>query len=265
MSIDDTDLLAYVDGHLPLERRSEVEAAVAGSAGLATRLRAMRASTLPYAEAFAAQALSPVPEELAKGIVNLVSVHSARQQRRRSTWPRLAAAYAAGVLSCAVAARLLLPLPSFTAQVAPWIKAVADYQQLYSRATVANVSADAELSTRVITDLRTNDGMQVLVPDLSGEGLGFKRVQRLNFHQQPVVQMVYLPEHGEPVALCVTRDARADEAPHAQKIGELSTVTWRRDNLGYVLLGRTSAQALLDLGYRLASGDARSLFGLHTR
>jgi anti-sigma factor RsiW len=264
MSIDDTDLLAYVDGQLPPERRAEVENAVVGSADLTARLRELRASVLPYAAAFEAQELPPVPEELGQRIANLVSVHGARQQRCLSSWPRLVAAYAAGVLCCAVALRLLLPQPpslSSTAPIAPWIKAVADYQQLYSRATVANVSADPLLSARIITDLHTNDGMKVLVPDLSREGLSFKRVQRLSFHQRPVVQMVYLPEHGEPVALCVTPDVRADEAPHAQQVGELNTVSWRRGNLDYVLLGRGSSQALMDLGHRIASGDAPSLFG----
>ena len=38
MSIDDTVLMAYVDGELPAERRAEVEAAVAHSRELADRL-----------------------------------------------------------------------------------------------------------------------------------------------------------------------------------------------------------------------------------
>jgi hypothetical protein len=72
---------------------------------------------------------------------------------------------------------------------------------------------------------------------------------------------VYLPEQGEPVALCVTRDARPDEQPHAQQIGELSTVAWRHGELGYVLLGRGSAQALMDLGRQIATGQTNSLYG----
>ena len=120
-------------------------------------------------------------------------------------------------------------------QVEPWIQAVADYQQLYSRATVTQVTEDPQLSARVISDLWTADGMRVVVPDLRGAGLRFKRLQRLSFREQPVVQMVYLPEQGEPVALCVTPDARPDEQPHAQQIGELSTVAWRHGELGCVL------------------------------
>jgi anti-sigma factor RsiW len=263
MNIDETDLLAYVDGQLSPERQAEVEAAAAGSPNLAARLHAMRASVLPYGAAFTAQALPPVPPRLSARVAELLRAHSHGWQRRGSSWPRLATAFAAGVLCCALALKLLSTGPGLpnAAQVSPWIQAVADYQQLYSRETLANVSEDHQLSERVISDLRTVDDMNVRVADLRGAGLTFKRVQRLSFNHQAVVQMVYLPEHGEPVAVCVTRDSRPDEAPHLHRIGDLSTVAWRRDNLGYVLLGKNSPQALIELGRRLANGETRSLYG----
>ncbi len=263
MNIDDTDLLAYVDGQLSPERRAEVEAAAAGSPNLGARLHAMRASVLPYGAAFAAQTLPPVPPRLSARVAELLT-DSPGRQRRESSWPRLATAFAAGLLCCAVALRLWSTGPGLlpsAAQVSPWIQAVADYQQLYSRETLANVSEDHQLSEHVISDLRTVDGLNVRVADLRSAGLTFKRVQRLSFNHQAVVQMVYLPEYGEPVAVCVTRDSRSDEAPHLHQIGELSTVAWRRDNLGYVLLGKSSPQALIELGRRLANGETRSLYG----
>lgn len=263
MAIDDTDLLAYVDGELPPARRAEVEAAVASSTDLAQRLSALRASALPYAAAFDSQALPAVPEELSRRITELASRESHRQPGR-SAWPKLAGAFAAGVLCCAIAVKLLVPgisTSSSTAQVAPWIKAVADYQQLYSRATLTHISEDPQLSARVIDDLQAADGLKVAVPDLRSAGLAFKRVQRLSFNQQPVVQIVYLPEQGEPIALCITRDARPDETPHAQQIGQLGTVAWRHGNLGYVLLGRASTEALMDLGQRIATSQTGDLYG----
>lgn len=264
MAIDDRDLLAYADGRLAPERRAEIEAAMASSADVARRVSVMRASALPYAAAFEAQSLPPVPPELSRRIRALVSADRQRQQRVQWAWPRMAGVFAAGVLCCAVALRLLsfgvTPLAP-AAQVEPWIQAVADYQQLYSRATVMHVTEDPQLSARVVSDLWTADGIKLVVPDLRAAGLTFKRVQRLSFHARPVVQMVYLPEQGEPVALCVTRDARPDERPTAQQIGELSTVAWRQGELGYVLLGRGSAQALLDLGRHIASRQANRLYG----
>ena len=64
MGIDDTDLMAYVDGGLSQTRKAEVETAVATTPDLAERLRAMRASALPYATAFEAQVLPAPPEKL---------------------------------------------------------------------------------------------------------------------------------------------------------------------------------------------------------
>jgi anti-sigma factor RsiW len=264
MVIDDRDLLAYADGRLAPERRAEIEAAIASSADVAGRVNAMLASALPYAAAFEAQILPPVPRELSDRIAALVSTDSRRRQRRQSAWPNLATAFAAGVLCCAIALKLLSSGAtglSATAQAEPWIQAVADYQQLYSRATVTHVTEDSQLTARVIIDLWSADGMRVVVPDLRAAGLSFKRVQRLSFREQPVVQMVYLPEQGEPVALCVTRDGRPDEKPHAQQIGELITVAWRHGELGYVLLGKAPAQALMDLGSRIAKGQTNSLYG----
>jgi len=265
MAIDDRDLLAYADGELAPERRAEVETAMASSADVARRVNAMRASALPYAAAFEAQTLPPVPQELRQRIAAFVTTDSHRRRRSLSAWPKIAVAFAAGVLCCAIALRLLSPgmtTFSLTAQVEPWIQAVADYQQLYSRSTVAHVTEDPQLSARVISDLWAVDGMKVVVPDLRTAGLAFKRVQRLSFRERPVVQMVYLPEQGEPVALCITRDARPDEKPHAQQIGELRTVAWRHGELGYVLLGKGSGkQALMDLGRHIASGQMDSLYG----
>jgi anti-sigma factor RsiW len=264
MGIDDTDLLAYVDGRLPQTRKAELEAALAASPDAAARLHAMRASALPYATAFEAQVLPPLPPGLSRRLGDLLSAEARAERRRALMWPRLAAAFAAGVLCCAIVVRSLppsAPLPAAAAQVSPWIKAVADYQQLYSRATVASVTEDPALSARVLDDLQANDGIALVVPDLRSAALTFKRVQRLSFHDRPVVQMVYLPEHGDPIALCVTRDARPDEEPHAQQLGELNSIAWRQDNLGYVLLGRAPAQTLLDLGRHIASGDTGRLYG----
>jgi anti-sigma factor RsiW len=262
MHIDDAELLAYVDGELSPQRRSAIETAIAASPELAERLASLQASALPYAAAFEAQALPPVPPQLSAHLAALTS-HSLRPKPRRN-WLPLVGAFAAGALCCTLALKLLsgggLPMPS-VAQVPSWINAVADYQQLYSRATLAHVTEDPRLSDRVISDLRSNDGMTVRVPDLRSAGLTFKRVQRLSFRQRAVVQMVYLPAQGEPVALCVIADIRPDEAPRVQQLGELTGVAWRHNNLGYVLLGKVPAAALLSLGRQLASDQTGSLYG----
>ena len=266
MSIEDTLLMAYVDGELSAEGRREVEAAVARSPELAERLSAMRASALPYGAAFERQVLPPVPPQLARRISELATASAAAPLRAKaaSVWPRMAAAFVAGALCCLVALELRPnagPLLSATAPVAPWIQAVADYQQLYSRETLASVTEDPQLTREIVGNLHSADALAIQIPDLRSAGLAFKRVQRLNFHGQPVVQIVYLPEQGGgPVALCVTRDREPDASPQARQVGEMQTVAWRRGNLGYVLLGRGSQIDLSRLGHRIASGEAAPLY-----
>jgi anti-sigma factor RsiW len=262
MSIDDTLLMAYVDGELSADGRSEVNAALAHSPELAERLSAMRASALPYRAAFERQVLPPVPPQLARRI-NELAAASAAAPRRARVWPRMAAAFVAGALLCVVALELRPsagPVLSSSAPVAPWIQAVADYQQLYSRETLASVTEDPQLTRQIVANLHSADALAIKIPDLRSAGLAFKRVQRLNFQGQPVVQIVYLPEQGGPVALCVTRDAKPDAAPQAQQVGEMQTVAWRRGNLGYVLLGKGSQVDLNRLSRRIASGEAAPLY-----
>jgi hypothetical protein len=96
---------------------------------------------------------------------------------------------------------------------------------------------------------------------LRSAGLTFKRVQRLSFHNQAVVQIVYLPEHGDPVALCLTRSERPDEVPHARVVEDMRAVEWRQDQLEYVLLGRGAQVDLVELGARIAHGHVMNLYG----
>jgi anti-sigma factor RsiW len=267
MNVDDTTLLAYVDGQLPEQRRVELEAAMARSAELAARVAAMQASVLPYRAAFDRQLLPAVPPELGKRVAQL----AAGGVRSRSPAPRgsyrlaLAASFVAGALSCGTLLPVWLahgPTISRSASAAPWIQAVADYQALYSRETLTNVTEDRALTEKIVGSLRSDDGLSVRVPDLRSAGLTFKRVQRLSFHQQAVVQMVYMPERGGPIALCVTRVAGADDEPRVQHVGEMNVVAWRRDHLAYVLVGKDEQSELIALGRQVAQGNTPSLYGI---
>ena len=265
MGIDDVVLMAYVDGELSAERRAEVEAAVGQSKELADRLADMRASALPYGAAFDRQALPPVPEALTWRVEDLARISkSSPPQLQRRAWPRLAAAFLVGALVAGSALQLSRHEPSsmgLTASVTPWVKAVADYQVLYTRETLANINEDHALSEKVVGDLQRADHLGVVIPDLRDAGLTFKRVQRLSYNDQAVVQMVYLPEKGGPVALCLTRDARADEAPRTQEVSGMHTVAWRHNHVGYVLLAKDAQVDLAELGKRIASGATPPLYG----
>ncbi|HVE10498.1 MAG TPA: zf-HC2 domain-containing protein [Paraburkholderia sp.] len=143
----------------------------------------------------------------------------------------------------------------------PWIRAVVDYQKLYARETVAFGAVDATDSAQTVAQIRDDDKLSLRVPDLSAAGLQFKRVTRLRFQGKPLVQIEYLPPHGPPVALCVMKDVRPDEAVAQAKVSDMDVVTWRQDELHYALVGGNKDVDLMSLGKQISGRGIDQLFG----
>ncbi|MBN3759808.1 anti-sigma factor [Burkholderia sp. Ac-20365] len=301
MKVDDITLMAYVDGELDIEERREIERELDESPELAERIELFRASSLPYDAAFAQQKLPPVPESLTRKIAELARTHASAtstvppgpaadpaandasvppvaglppsvpvRSRMRFSAPWLAVAFVAGVFCCGIGLRLVPGVFSggaatvASAQPAsPWVMAAAGYQALYSRDTVA-VTTDAAVSAKTVADIHEIDGLPVRVPDLSAQGLTFKRIQRLRFHDKPLVQIVYLPKTGGPVALCVVKDAKPDQSIAQQKLDGMDVVTWRQSELSYALIGTTGQVDLDKLGKLIAKRDVDAMFGQTT-
>lgn len=267
MSIDDTLLMSYVDGKVSAAQRQEIEAAVAHSTDLAERLAALRASVLPYGAAFDRQKLPPVPDQLKAQISDLTRVTALSNSGAPSNvvalptrqWPRYALAFAAGVFCFGIAVQQW-PMLLSTHNPASLVQAVADYHALYARETVLGVTADPARDKATLASAQQLDGLPVRVPDLRSAGLEFKRVQRLRFEGQALIQIVYLPERGGPVALCITQEKGADLAPRNQQIGKVAAVTWRRDLQANVLVGADTQLDLGQLGVRIAKGELPVLY-----
>jgi anti-sigma factor RsiW len=182
----------------------------------------------------------------------------------------LAVAFVAGAFCWGVGFRLTadsrqpalssMAFQTVPAGTSPWVLAAAGYQQLYAHETLAEIQPDMAQSARTVDEIRREDGLDVHVPDLSSVGLQFKRVQRLSFHGKPLVQIVYLPAKGAPVALCVIRDKKPDVAVAQQDIEDMSVLTWRRGELGYALIGKRDNTSLPDLGRMLAENKSGQLF-----
>ncbi|VVD98462.1 zf-HC2 domain-containing protein [Pandoraea fibrosis] len=188
-------------------------------------------------------------------------------RRVRSWW--LAAAFAAGVAVSAVTLPLLpgvlqkagLGGPVLTGAATPppkspqgvtWVRAAAEYQQLYARDTVASINVDASDTARTVADIQRDDQLDIRVPDLKAQGLTFKRVQRLRWQDRALVQMVYLPEKGDPIALCVVKDPRPDQGVAEQHIDHMGVLTWRKGQVGYALIGAPGSVDLKAVANSLA-------------
>jgi anti-sigma factor RsiW len=283
MMADDAELLAYVDGGLSPEDRSAVEARLRESAEAREKVALLRASRLDFEDAFAQQNLPPVPDSLKLKVDEMVRAHRARESndsalppgekapsapvrsRLRGVPVWLAAACVAGAFACGLFVRLG-PLASGGAQVvanaevSPWVAAAVGYQQLYTRDTVAYMQQDPAAAAQIVRDIRSEDRLALRVPDLTSAGLTFKSVQRLHFNNKPLVQIVYLPQSGPPIALCVMKDANPDRPVATKTVDAMDVATWRQAELTYALIGKSGDVDLAALGKRISNLEMAPLF-----
>lgn len=251
------ELRAYVDGELPPQRRAEVEAAIAANAELAAQAQTLFASRLPYQSAFAQVPIQPVPKALQARVAELASVATASQEMRfagaggpaPSGHPRGSSGVwlawlLAGLIVGGVAAQRIGQSAAPAAE--PWVLKVGSYHSMYARETVLDDEGAGLAQASVLKQrLRQQLGLALKVPDLSAQGLRFVRAQQLQFEGRLVLQLVYLPKQGLPVALCLTPAQAQPE--RALELNGLQAVTWQNQGWAYVLIGSlpmTQLQAL---------------------
>ncbi|MGF6807133.1 anti-sigma factor RsiW [Paraburkholderia sp. Clong3] len=282
MRPDDSKLIAYVDGELDPSEAASIEKELAVSPELQESVDLLRASQLPYREAFATQKLPPLPGELQRRIEAMASAaqrdesnHASHQPitaRKPQTRLWLAAAFVAGAFCAGLAMRLgpaWLGVPGSGGAIVAsndatsWIHAAVGYQRLYTRDTVADITPDLGASAKTVTAIRYVDGIALRVPDLREAGLSFKAVARLRFNDKPLVQIVYLPDHGAPVALCVMKDARPDQAIAQQQLNGMTVVSWRQNDLVYALIGKPDSTDLQSIAQRISNRSVDALFALN--
>ncbi|EMN1927233.1 zf-HC2 domain-containing protein [Burkholderia ambifaria] len=292
MKMDDILLMAYVDGELTSHEREEVDRAIDTSADIARRVALFEASVLPYQYAFQRQEWPPLPQSLISKVAEIARAYAGPstpsaaggvrrkdapasrpdahalssapvRSRIRAMVPWLAAAFVAGAFCCGAVLHFAPRDALMTArtQISPWIMAAVNYQRLYTRDTVAFDSSNLAAAAHMVENIRRDDGLRIRIPDLRSVGLTFKRIQRLNFNHKPLVQIVYLPEKGLPVALCVMKDERPDTALARQQVGSMEVVTWRRASVSYALIAAPGDTDLGAIGKRIADNGMEGVLG----
>jgi anti-sigma factor RsiW len=299
MKMDSILLMAYVDGELSAEECQEVEKEIAVSPDAAELVAQLQNARLPYAEAFAQQKLPPMRDSLTEAVAAMARAHAQRtttpgandatvardapgvftppsapvRSRLRIAPQWLAVAFVAGLFCYGVGMRFLpgvgadsnsthtATLTEANPDASSWVAAAAGYQQLYSRETVAQVPVNAEVTAQTMDEIQHQDGLNVRIPDLSSAGLTFKRVQRLRYDDKPLVQIVYLPQQGGPIALCVMKEAKPDAALAEHRIDSMNVVTWRHADLSYALIGKPDGTDLTALAKYISDNNVQTLFG----
>ena len=232
--ITDEELVAYLDGALDLERHREIEAALAHDELLAARIARLDIDTDSIRAAFGMiEDVAPVAQLRTRLEQDLSRVRRVRQ------WPRIAAALIVGV-----GLGLGMGLgPAFLA-AKDWRVAVADYQVLYTTATLASIGGDAANQRGEVATVTGKLQLPIAVDALQVAGLTFKRAQLLQFEGQPLAQFAYLDQAGTPFAFCVTRTGNADSEIQTGKLHGLSAASWNKNGYGFIVIGGTQDETV---------------------
>ena len=255
MSPDLDTLRAYADGELSPQSRAEVEAAIARDPALRETAETMTASCLPYEAAFTHRPTPSTPARLTTRVEELVRVAEASREMQLVTaggsgWGPGSPHYGFlwGCLTAIVLFAIyggVMRLRQPTESIEPWVQKVSSYQSMYTRDTVVDDGTGPSQALVLKRRLQERSGMSLNVPDLTGEGLRFVRAQLLQFDGRPVLQLVYLPATGGPVALCLTQAATQTE--HALTLEGLQVVTWESEGWAYALLGSQPLSKLREI------------------
>ena len=228
-AFSDEELTAYLDGAADPALRADIERALGGDPGLRERLEALSVDVDAIRGAFddLLNAAPPVPDSLADG----ASVQAARP---RVGW--------AASLAAAVALLLLGGLAgSFISREDPqtWRAYAAAYHALYVEETLSHVATSAASAEADLARVSATLGKTLELADVSGvAGFDFKRAQVLGYEGRPLIQLAFLTEAGDPIALCIfgAGDKQTADLVTARMEG-MSAASWAQEGFEYLLVG----------------------------
>jgi anti-sigma factor RsiW len=264
----DETLIAFLDGELDANARSEVESWLEADAELREYVAALAASAEALRAAFEPALHEPVPERLlaaARGtseasaeIVDFKTAqkgHASRPLMQRP-WARFAMAagvaglligggvgyfattgYDEGTRAAAVA----------SANAANWLDSIAGYHKMLISAggkdqALVDVPPDPNDPNRKVVQKLPSD---FKLPNLKPWGLDFQGARYLVVGGQPATQLFYTTDNKKlgPLTVVIGATSQPDVAPTFDRRGDLNMLYWRHHGHAYALVGTA------DIGY----------------
>ncbi|MEM0923316.1 MAG: hypothetical protein AAGF44_05395 [Pseudomonadota bacterium] len=220
--IDEATLVRILDGTASDAEEEAVAEAMALDPGLSARLDALSPNLAAFREGMDAL-LTQAPA---------VSI-PIEAPRARPLWHYVAAAVL--LFSLGVAVGRAVPDPA-----ADWHQAVADYQALYTTATLTAVPLSPAMRETGLAETSAALGLELTSETIAAPGLSFQRAQILEVDGAPLAQLVYLDTAGQPVAFCITRRSGAARPAETARFGSQTARIWRQNGWGFILIGEVS-------------------------
>lgn len=248
----DEELVAYIDGELPLAARQAIDEALAASPELCARLEELHLGDRPFREAFDLLLdQAPVERMLARLSEQSAPVAVKPVAGPRTDWRAAGIAamvllsvglgFAVGWGSKPVEQKIveiekLVPV----APARGWRQAVADYQALFTTESLTPDQGDGSALAQVSQRL----GLALDQAAVSDGGVAFRRATLLAFNGKDLAQLAYLGDDGVPLAFCILRSASADAGPAFEVRNDLGIVHWVEKGYGFMLIGKLPEQRL---------------------
>ncbi|UEM07922.1 anti-sigma factor (plasmid) [Skermanella rosea] len=246
MAVDDAILAAYVDGELDSDQLAEVDGLLAKDEAARRRVEELRWATARLRTTFSEQRFGPPPEKFLALAAEPADPPAPKRALFRTVsggrWRRHALAASLLVLIGGnyvfdAAWRWSQDSASMSAEV---LEEIAEYHIIYAREKEHLVEVPATRKTHIEQWLGSRLNLELIVPDLSRQGLDFAGARMLVLAGNPVAQLIYTRPAGAPVALCITMGEEsyrsfAVEKHHGVKVGH-----WNENGYTYVVVGALS-------------------------
>lgn len=239
---------AWADGELSAQRSAEIDTLIANDPDIAAKATSFEASKLPYKAAMDS-AVPALPAELRDQVAQWSQIAALPVESNLSNRKNLR--YWSG----AVAAVLLLSVISWGGftffkphhPAEGWREAIVSYQNFYVAGTVSDIVGDVDLASVKLSKLKQlNTAFPDLPPDLTIQGYAYKRLQRLDFANQPVLQMVFYKAGKRPLAICLMPDDANAQAQFTQH-DLLNSYVWQSGKLRAIVVAEEDSAVLKDI------------------
>ena len=256
--VEEDDLHAHIDGHLPRERAQDVEAYLAAHPEVEARFSEYAAQRQALRAAYAAHADGTIPNRL-----RVTHLFAQKRRRRYRQLAQIAAAVGLIVLGGIggwAARELTGPLSSLPpGAVARMITADAiAAHRTFSVEVRHPVEVDAGQEAHLVQWLSKRLGRQLVVPDLAAAGFQLMGGRLLPAEDGLAAQFMYENGNRERLTLYLRAGVGGETAFRYHEEGAIGAFYWSDQGFGYAIAARADRNLLLRLAeivYQQTSPD----------
>ena len=135
-----------------------------------------------------------------------------------------------------------------------WRAVVADYLNLYTRDTLADIPDDPTLREKELAFVGNKLSLDLSTEKVALPDLALKRSQIYSLEGRPLAQIVYLPKDGDPVAFCIIQGGqKTEQRPAFESREGKNVVYWSNADHKFMLFGDLPKSQLEPLANSLAA------------